>query len=79
MVNLNTESMKIGKVHNVWSALEATGLDVRREIVKCRLLTGTYLLQANSCQFSKSVVSPKCRCCALEDKDLAHTLGSNIY
>ena len=49
-------------------------LDVCRGIFKCRLLTGTYLLQANSYKFSKSAVSAKCRCCGLEDEDLAHKL-----
>ena len=74
LVNLNTDLMKIEKVHNVWSALESTVLDVHTGIVKCRLLTGINLLQANSYKFSKSVVSTKCRCCGLEDEDLAHTL-----
>ena len=31
------DSMKIGKVHNVWSPLETTVLDARKGIVKCRL------------------------------------------
>ena len=74
LVNLNTDSMKIGKVHNVWPALESTLLDVRRRIIKCRLLTGTHLLQANIHKFSMSVVSAKCRCCGLEDEDIPHML-----
>ena len=49
-------------------------LDVRKGIVKCRLLTGTYLLQSNRHKFCQSVVSATCRCCCIEDEDLAHML-----
>ena len=72
-INLNTDSMKTGKVHNVWSSLESTVLDMCKRIVKCRLLTGTYLFQSNRHKFSQSVVSAD-RCCGMEDEDLAHML-----
>ena len=38
LINMNIDSMKIGKVHNVWSSLESTVLDVLKGMVKCRLL-----------------------------------------
>ena len=66
--------MKIGNFHNVWASLVSTVLDVRKEIVKCRLLTGTYLLQSNRHKFSQSVVSATCRYCCIEDENLAHML-----
>ena len=73
-INLNIESLKIGKVHKVWGSLESTVLDVRKGIIKCKLLTGTHLLQANRHKFSQSVVSAKCRCSGIEDEDIAHML-----
>ena len=66
--------MRIGNVHPVWSSLESTVSDVRKGIVKYRLLTGTYLLQSKKCKFSGSVVSATCRCCGFENEDLPHML-----
>ena len=74
LINLNIESLKIGKVHKVWGSLESSVWDVRKGIIKCRLLTGTYLLQKNRHKFSQSVVSAKCKCCGMEDEDIAHML-----
>ena len=74
LINLNIESLKIGKVHKVWDLLESSVWDVRKGIIKCRLSTGTYLLQKNRHKFSQSVVSAKCRCCGMEDEDIAHML-----
>ena len=72
VINLNIDSIKIDKVHNVWPSLESTVLDVRKGIVKCKLLTGTYLHQSNRHKLSQPVVSATCRCCDMEDEDLAH-------
>ena len=74
LINLNIESLNIGKVHKVWDSLESTVLDVRKGIIKCKLLTGTHLLQANRHKFSQSVVIAKCRCCGIEDEDIVHML-----
>ena len=74
LINMNIDSMKIGKVHNVWSSLESTVLDVLKGIVKCRLLTGTYLFQSNTHKCNQSVVRAICRCCGMEDEVLAHML-----
>ena len=49
-------------------------LDIRKGIIKCKHLTGTYLLQKNRHKFSQSVISAKCRCCGMEDEDIAHML-----
>ena len=44
---LNPESVKVGKVHQIYSSVTSNTLDVRRAEVKARLLTGTYTLQSN--------------------------------
>ena len=41
MDNLNIDALGIGKVHNMWSSLHSTISELRKDIVKCRLLTGT--------------------------------------
>lgn len=71
---LDIDSVKIGQTHPVWDSLETVVSDVRTGIIKCRLLTGTYLFQSNSRKFSKATVSATCKCCGLSDEDLAHML-----
>ena len=74
LIYLNIDSLKIGSTHTVWSSLESTVTEVRMGITKCRLLTGTYLLQTNKHKFSKSKESASCKCCGLEDEDVIHML-----
>ena len=38
------------------------------------MLTGTRLLQSNSHKFSRASVGATCKCCGLDDEDLAHML-----
>ena len=74
LIYLNIDSLKIGSTHTVWSSLESTVTEVRMGITKCRLLTGTYLLQTNKHKFSKSNESVSCKYCGLEDEDVIHML-----
>ena len=39
---MNFETAKVSQTHTVWSFLEFSVTDVRKGIVKCRMLTGTY-------------------------------------
>ena len=71
---LNIDSLKIGSTHQVWSTLESTVSEVRMGITKCRMLTGTYLLQSNKHKFSKSNECATCKCCGLGDEDVIHML-----
>ena len=40
---MDIDSTKISLSHNVWSSLESTVADVRKGIVKIRMITGTYI------------------------------------
>ena len=71
---LDIDSVKLGQTHPVWDSLESVVSDVRKGIIKCRVLTGTYLLQSISHKFSRATVSATCKCCGLDDEDLAHML-----
>ena len=71
---VNIYSLKIGHTHAVWSSLESTLSDVRKGITKSRMLSGTYLLQANRCKFSKSAENSTCKCCGVETEDIVHML-----
>ena len=71
---LNIEPLKIGQTHPLWSSLESTVSDVRKGITRCRMITGTYMLQSIKSKFSKSSVKSTCNCCGLNEEDLPHML-----
>ena len=57
---MDIDSTKISLTHNVWSSLESTVSDVRKGIVKSRMITGTYMLQTSKHKFSKAAVDASC-------------------
>ena len=71
---LDINGLKIGETHPVWNSLDSIVSDVRKGTVKCRMLTGTYMLQSTSHKFKKVTVSATCKCCGLYVEDLAHML-----
>ncbi|MES9903311.1 MAG: reverse transcriptase family protein [Sedimenticola sp.] len=70
----NTLSLRIGQTHPVWSTVKSNTRDVKCGITKARLLTGTYLLQANKAKFNKYEVDETCPLCRLEAEDVEHML-----
>ena len=55
--------------------MESTVTDVKKAVVKARILTGNYILQKNRHTFSSDTVDAVCRHCYLEDEDLLHLLA----
>jgi hypothetical protein len=43
-------------------------------IIKARLLTGTYMLQAITSKYSAGKESAICKCCGIENEDITHFL-----
>ena len=43
--------------------------------VKCKLLTGTYILQANMTDFNQYSVNPSCKPCSKEPETREHFIG----
>ena len=72
--NCNISCLQIGKTHPVWDSLESTRLEVRRGVVKCRILTGTYIVQTIRSKFNQYQVDSKCPLCHMEDEDITHML-----
>ena len=60
---LTYENIFLGEVHPVWASTENSVIDVRKAIVKARILTGTCLLQANIHRFSQYREDPTFRLC----------------
>ena len=65
--------MKIGHTHPL-RTLESSVSDVRKGITKCRMVTGTYMLQSIISKFSKSPVDAISKYCGIENEDLPHML-----
>ena len=71
---MDIDITKISLTHNVWSSLETTVADVRKGIVKSRMIIGTYMLPTSKHKFSKATVDASCKCCGLADEDITHML-----
>ena len=72
---LPVKNLRIGSTHLVWKAVETSVADVKKAIVKARVLTGTYILQKNKQTFSNGTVDAVCRHCRLGEEDLLHLLS----
>ncbi|VDI46841.1 Hypothetical predicted protein [Mytilus galloprovincialis] len=71
---LNTTILEIGIVHPVWEFASQSLLDVQKSMIKARMLTGTYLVQADKYKFSQYKINATCLLCHREDEDLTHVL-----
>ena len=68
---LEVHSLRVGRTHLTWREIE-TASQVKRSIVRTRIITGTYTLQSNRHTFNKNTVDPTCPLCQLEEEDLRH-------
>ena len=60
-----------GKPHIVWRAAMSDSRDVRRAIIKSRMMTGTYTLQANRAAFNQTS-DKTCPLCGCGDENITH-------
>ena len=72
----NIHHLSVGKVHHVWDSIGTSPLDVKKGIVKARMLTGVYNLQEQKSKFSKSKISANCILCHSAEETLTHMLTS---
>ena len=75
---LNMESCNVGKVHPCWSSVDNTAIDVRRDVIKARILTGTYHLQADKDKFHMTGTTSKCPLCSAASEDRLHFLTACV-
>ncbi|VDI60690.1 Hypothetical predicted protein [Mytilus galloprovincialis] len=69
---LDINSINIGETHAVWNtALNLPG-ETKRAIIKARILTGTYMLQANKAKFQIENADSTCPICRIEEENLIH-------
>ena len=58
---VNPEVIKVSKCHPIWSTVWTSVNDSRRAQLKCKLLTGTYILQAIRAVFNQYQVDSTCK------------------
>ena len=69
---VNPEVIKVSKCHPIWSTVRNSVNDSRRAQLKCKLLTGTYILQANRAVFNQYQVDPTCKLCSAAPETRQH-------
>ena len=69
---LNSSSFTIGQVHPLWKTLSSNPREVVKAAIKARVLTGTYVLQANRAKFNQFEVDPTCQLCKSGPEDRLH-------
>lgn len=58
---VNPDSLKVGKAHPVWATVRNTISDNKRAQLKCKVLTGTYILQGYRAAFNQYTVDATCK------------------
>ena len=72
---VNVDSLKVGRIHHIWSTVRNSIYDSRRAQLKSKLLTGTYILQGNRAVFNQFQVNPTCRLCKAEPETRQHFIS----
>ena len=73
--HINSKALIVGKCHHIWSTVRNNIHDNRRAQFKCKLLTGTYILQANRAAFNQYSVNPTCKLCSKEPETREHFIA----
>ena len=69
---INWDPVNFFRPHHIWSSLECNHLEVRRATIKCKLTTGTYVLQTNRAKFNKADINTTCPLCNNHPEDRSH-------
>ena len=61
----------MGLTYLVWNSIESE-TEMKKGVIKARVLKGVYILQTNRHLFSGGAVEPTCQFCWLEDENIYH-------
>ena len=70
----NIGNLEIGKTHSVWNSTLSEVSDVKKSVIKARMLAGVYILQKQKFRFD-NVESSLCPLCYTEEEDIVHFLA----
>ena len=65
---INPNSLTVGSVHPVWSTVSNSIIDNKRAQLKCKLLTGTNILQGNRVAFNHIRLTIHVNCVIVHQK-----------
>ncbi|CAG2227484.1 unnamed protein product [Mytilus edulis] len=71
---LNLNFGNADSTHPVWDSVEQNLIEIRKASTKVRMLTGTYMVQADKHKFSQYTIDPTCLLCHREIEDILHVL-----
>ena len=71
---LGTTASTPGKPHLVWATTKDNPMETEKAMVKVKLMTGTYRLQAERSKLSRGQQSPICNLCRTSEEDASHLL-----
>ena len=75
---LSKDNLRIGNLHRIYRTVKSSILDVRKCIIKTRMVKRTYTLQADRHKFNRYEVEPPCQLCNIELEDLPHMLTTYV-
>ena len=70
--------LKVGRCHHIWSAVRNNVHDSKRAQLKCKLLTGPYIFQANRAAFNSHTVNP-CKLCSSAPETRQHFIAECVF
>ena len=71
--------LNVGSSHYIWSTVRDNIHDSRRAQIKCKILTGTYILQANRATFNQYSVNLTCKLCCRDPEARQHFVGESAF
>ncbi|CAC5386914.1 unnamed protein product [Mytilus coruscus] len=71
---LNTSNLEPNKPHHVWNVKQLPRFELRKAIIKARVMTGTYILQADKYKFTHYNVEATCQLCCSGNEEVIHFL-----
>ena len=68
------DNLEIGKTAHVWKLKNQPRIEIRKSIVKSRMMTGTYILQSDKHKFTHFSTEATCQLCHTESEDIVHMI-----
>ena len=72
---VNPDSLKVGKAHPAWATVRNTIFDNKRAHLKCKVLTGTSILQGHRAAFNQYTVDATCKLCLAAPETRHHFIA----
>ena len=71
--HMDIEHLIVGKNHPVWTIFDKTKAEVRKAIIKARIVSGTFILNSDRAKFNQAP-SSVCQLCNLSEENISHFL-----